>query len=262
MKAPDILVIIPTYENFGYARNAAWSLMETRPDSTHITADYLIVDDGSEEWDAVDWSKWPATERVHIRFDKNAGLTRSWNAGLELARELGAAYSVCTNSDIVFSPGWDSWLVPAVENGVDLIGPVTNAPGHAIWQNVSSFLHGTPLRLDDAPEHIAAVAAHVSTVRIDPVEAPINGFFMMAKTNMWWKQSFSTHAVFDPAFPLAYNEQELQNRWHTQGRKIAFSPRSYIFHYRSVSRPAGLRGHLGLGAFRPLQQRNQAPPSK
>jgi GT2 family glycosyltransferase len=107
--------------------------------------------------------------------------------------------------------------------------------------------------LDDSAETIESVASILRAKAIGPIEAEINGFFMMAKTETWWRGSFSDVDVFDPQYPMVDNEVQLQQRWSQQGFRVGIVPRSYIFHYRSVSRPEGLRDGLGDGAFRTLQ---------
>jgi GT2 family glycosyltransferase len=138
-----------------------------------------------------------------------------------------------------------------LDAGFDLVGPVTNAPGHAPWQHVLPFCHPHKPSLDDGEDRIDQVVAAITEKSVGPIEAPINGFFMMAKTSTWWKHAFNKRNVFDPRYPLVRNEVELQDRWREAGGRIGFVPQSYIFHYRSVSRPDGLKGKSGRGAYRP-----------
>jgi len=250
--APDVLVIIPSYGHFDYVRNTIRSLEHCRAISKYAI-DYVIIDDASDEWDSIDWQTWPSPDCRRYHFDKRAGLTRSWNAGLYLASEISARYAVCANSDIVFSPMWEEPLIAALEAGFSLVGPVTNAPGHATWQSVYPFTcHAAVSQVDDSKGSIDAIAAALRDLPLSAIEAPLNGFFMMAQTNVWWRGSFDKMTVFNPQFPLAHNEQELQQRWATLKLRVAFVPRSYIFHYRSVSRPNGLDQSLAVGAYRRL----------
>ncbi len=250
-EAPDVLVIIPSHGHFEYVKKAVRSLHGGAVNHAKPARQYVIVDDASAEWESVDWSTWPNPNCWKVHFGDHGGLTRSWNVGLRLAAEISAKYTVCTNSDVLFSPNWFDALVSALEGGFDLVGPVTNAPGHAPWQNVLPFCHPDQLVCDDQREQMGAVVAALGRHAVGPIEAPINGFFMMAKTETWWRGAFSDQAVFDPAYPLVRNEVELQQRWVRQGRRVGFCPQSYIFHYRSVSRPEGLKGKSGRGAYRP-----------
>ena len=244
---PTVCVIIPTFNHFEYARRAVQSLLRCPVRGTRIR--YLLVDDASPEWDAVDWNTWPEPDCNKLRFARRGGLTRSWNAGLREAVSMGAEYAVCTNSDILFSPHWFEPLTDALENGFDLVGPVTYAPGDAPAQNVQGYLTGAEL-ITDSSKKIDSIARVLRKAAPAAVPASINGFFMMAKTERWRQGAFSRHCVFDPDFPLVGNETELHARWRNAGMVTGFVPSSFIFHYRSVSRPEGLMGKCGGGAFR------------
>ncbi len=241
-----VCVIIPTFNQFEYARRAVQSLL--RCTVRGATLQYLLVDDASPEWDAVDWNTWPQPDCRKLRFSKRGGLTRSWNAGLRQAVSMGAEYAVCTNSDVLFTPHWFEPLADALENGFDLVGPVTNAPGDAPAQDVQCYLPDAVVT--DSAKKIASIAAALRNAAPAAISAPINGFFMMAKTQRWRQGAFSRHCVFDPGFPLVGNETELQKRWSKAGMVTGFVPSSFVFHYRSVSRPEGLTGKCGGGAFR------------
>jgi len=243
--APRVCVVIPTYNHFAYARAAVRSLVRHAPRGA--TVEHIVVDDCSPEWDAVDWRTWPGGGR-RVRFGRRGGLTRSWNAGLRFAFERRSDYVVCTNSDVLFSPGWFEPLVDALESGLDLVGPVSNAPGHAAAQDVRLYLDA-PSELDDSARSIGATARALRGKA--PLRSRINGFFMMARTGVWRAGRYSRRCVFDPACRMAGNEDELQARWSALGRTAGIATASYIFHYRSVSRPEGLQVRSAAGAYRP-----------
>jgi GT2 family glycosyltransferase len=225
--------------------------MRHTADLPDFRIEYAVIDDASPEWASVDWTTWPNPDCPKVRFETHGGLTRSWNAGLLLASETSAQFTVCTNSDVLFARGWLRPLLGALDEGFDLVGPVTNAPGHAYWQHVLPFCRPYEPSLDDVEDHIDQVGTAITEKSVGPITAPINGFFMMARTSTWWKYAFDQRNVFDPAFPLVHNEVELQKRWLAAGCRIGFVPQSYIFHYRSVSRPDGLNRKSGRGAYRP-----------
>jgi GT2 family glycosyltransferase len=243
-----VLVIIPTCGHFEYAKRAVHSFLKWTSDAVTNDSQFVIVDDASEEWLTLNWTDWPSSQRFH--FEKRGGLTRSWNEGLRLALKWGSQYAICTNSDVLFSQGWFSPLSEALSKGFDLVGPLTNAPGHARWQNVLPFCYPDRPLVDDSDHSIGCISEMIRKKAVDTIEARINGFFMMAKTETWWRGAFSDVDVFDPKLPMVHNEVELQRRWFRLGFRVGVVPRSYIFHYRSVSRPEGLRGRSGGGAFR------------
>jgi GT2 family glycosyltransferase len=230
--------------------------------SSDVTLEYAVIDDASTEWGDIDWNCWPSPKGIELHFSRHAGLTRSWNAGLVLAAERSADYAVCTNSDVLFSKGWFGPLASALRNGFHLVGPLTNAPGHASWQNVAPFYEPLGSPFSDADEQLDEISNAIRKHLVGPIEAPINGFFMMARTATWFKGALTRDCVFDPHYPLVGNEVELQRRWSRAGFRIGFVPQSYVFHYRSVSRPEGLEGKMGYGAYRPELRSQNAPATK
>ena len=119
-----------------------------------------------------------------------------------------------------------------------MVGPVSNAPGptNGGRQRVQLFYPGYKVS-DDAVD-IATVAQYLreqypigQASRIN-----INGFFLMARTDVWWSGAYKSNVVFDPKHKMQFNEDELQRRWSKMKRKVGFVPSSFIFHYRAVSR--------------------------
>jgi len=233
-----IAVIIPTYKQLQYAGQAVLSLFEHTENAIA-----LVVDDGTPGFHKFDWiglqRQCPkGALRLH-HYDNNHGLTRSWNYGLRLARDLKAEYTVAGNSDILFTPGWELGLLEAVESGTDLVGPLSNAPGttNPKVQDVAVWLSG--YQLTDDREYLASVASRLRKKYKGRVKhGGVNGFFMFAKTSSWWSSAFNEHHVFHTgsAFRLTRNEDELQKRWRTHGLSTGIALSSFIFHYRAVSR--------------------------
>lgn len=240
----EIAVIIPVYNNYIYARRACLSLFKY----SEIPCHALVVDDASPEFSQVDWSAWykdlPEEKITYYRFKANGGLTRSWNWGLQAARERGSRYAVCGNSDILFTPNWDVPLTYHADKSCALVGPVSNAPGmtNKGRQSVQKYFPG--YRVTDDPEYLARVSAYLKrTYPKDTVVTgvSINGFFMLASTKTWWEGAFDEKHVFDPRKRMTGNEDELQRRWHRRKMRSGFVPTSFIFHYRSVSRGSRFR---------------------
>ena len=236
----ELCLIIPTYNHFDYADRCIQSFYETEPD---LDATVCVIDDCSEE-NVYDY-KFSNKVTIH-RFDTRGGLTRSWNYGLALAKDK-YEYTICTNNDILFTACWYEPLKEALET-LDLVGPVTNTPGHCKWQNINKFFH--LYTLNDNRHMLDWIGRQCSFNEIEYIVSEINGFFMMAKTETWWKNSFDTVHVFNPANHMTENERELQRRWKARKLRVGFTPRSFIFHYRSVSRPEALAMDESRGAYR------------
>ena len=245
--APSICVIVPVYGQLAYARRTLASLFAKSPWATAV-----VVDDASPDWNT-DWLKGfdPAKIKVY-RYPKNGGLTRSWNAGFQLAKAFNPQYIVAGNADILFTAGWWRALLAAMAQGYDLVGPISNAPGVTAprkSQHVSTYV--SDYRVTDDPAYLDQVAAraystYVTSARV--VEAPINGFFMMAETATWRKYSYSPELIFPPLItrmpsgrknrtPLMTGQEDfLCARIRAAGGRTAIVPGSFIWHYRSVSR--------------------------
>jgi GT2 family glycosyltransferase len=161
-------------------------------------------------------------------------MTRSWNAGLALARALDYKYTCLANSDLLFSPGWDSYLRDACDTHI-LAGPVSNAAGHTSkYQDVARYL--PDYKLSDKWDDLADVATKLRYSHHSKVNARVNGFCMMTRTELAWEHAFDAENVLDPSCPMAGNEDRLQDRWTKRGQSFAVVPASYVFHYRSVTR--------------------------
>lgn len=233
--------ICPTYGHYDYARASLQSFFEH---TAHGVA--VVVDDGNPEffkfWDK-DWNV------VAHQFPTRRGLTRSWNFGLTKARELSAKYTICGNDDVLFTPNWHLGPVALLESEVfSLVGPLSNAPGVTNnKQKISDYTSNYKLSdnqsdLRDVSEQLAGRFGVDAYFEVHAV----NGFFMISQTAKWWAGRYDNNNVFNPArkFSLVGNEDELQRRFRAKRWRIAVSLRSFIFHYRSVTR--GKAAALGM----------------
>ena len=240
-----ISVIIPTYGQFDYV----FKLLETL---ARYTSDYycVLLDDASPDWtpeiEATIRRIIPA-DRLHLeRREENVGLTELWNHGLRLSRDWGLRYAALVNSDTLFTPGWLYGTIQSLER-MDLMGPMSNAPGTTEHQMIQSFLRG--YRLDDSADYLAEVAATIARKFAGKTGTGlVNGFWMAARTQTWWDNRFDETHVFNPANRLTGNETEFQKRF--RGR-IGSARDVFIFHYRSVSRGIeNVNPEYNTGAYR------------
>lgn len=257
VKPGTIAFVLPLFNKFAYGRRAALTFLKYTQAPTHVIA----VDDASPYYGKQDWVAWrapaqhadgsddgvgiPEDQLTFKHFGENGGLTRSWNFGLRIARDIGAEYVICGNSDVLFTPGWEDGLIHQLNSGYHLVAPVTNAPGPTNHgkQQVANYYPG--YRVQDNPEYLARVADYLKQ-HCPPnvvVNTPVNGFFMMAKTETWWLGKYTDEHVFNPKNKMTKNEDELQGRWRKRGFKTGFVPNSFIFHYRAVSRGDRYKHH-------------------
>lgn len=242
----QVAVVVPSYGHFDYVEGAIRSAYAHTPNCL-----VYLLDDHSPDWKPK-WIEGLVREFPKLRwrrFGKNAGLTRSWNEGLRWARDSRCAHTVVTNSDVLFTPGWFDAIRWALDNGVDLAGPLTNAPGHQPKQQVRR--HIPDFEINDDPENLAKTAATLAAKNRKIFTAlKINGFCMVAKTATWWAGAHDATNVFDPKFRMTKNEDEIQGRWKRVGRVAAVVPGSFVFHFRGVTRKGATRGQEGRGWFR------------
>ena len=249
-----IAFICPTYkegELHEYTLAAVRTFFSTTANGVAI-----VVDDASSDWEASfedqlkSLAVFPGQEcRVH-HFDEWGGLTRSWNYGLRVARDIaGCDYAICGNNDILFPTNWYSSLLHALDNGYHLVGPLSNAPGISAYKSQQIWHYFPDYETTDDLPRINAVQAYLAHQRLgEIVEAPINGFFQFAKVSAWWEGRFSDNEVYRPVnkfnskgkrnrTPLmTLNEDELQGRWRKKGWRSAVCLGSFIFHYRAITR--------------------------
>ena len=246
--------VCPTYnavELDRYTRRALVSFFDTTPYGVAI-----VVDDASPGWTKnyahslqTIVADYPGSELHIIRFDHPGGLTRSWNAGLELADKLDLTYAISGNNDVSFTSQWYSGMVHALAHGYDLVGPLSNAPGVTAQglQEVARYCEN--YRRTDNQAQLNQMAATLYQKYLGQVvESPVNGFFHMATLASWRRGKYDdTHyycpynavrpsGKINPTPLLTGNEDELQYRWRRQGMQSAIVLSSFIFHYRAVSR--------------------------
>lgn len=258
-KAGTTAFICPTHkeaEHHSYTRLAVASFLRYCPNGVPI-----VIDDASPDWDVryhLDLNElvYGAPNVYTHRFEEWGGLTRSWNYGLRLAFDLGVEYVIVGNNDILFCEGWQEGLLKALAAGYALAGPISNAPGITAGNLAEVGTWHPEYQLTDEAAYLNGLSAFLrNKYAAKIVEAPVNGFFQMAKAATWYEGRFDEINVYKPRndftskgkrnpTPLmTLNEDELQGRWRAKGWKTAVCPSSFIFHYRSVTRgPQFCRG--------------------
>lgn len=266
--APKILIVVPTYGQFDYAiRAVRTALSSTQTLEAHVA----VIDDASPERMARERHEIPHSvdepygnylinlryareefgDRIYqLQFDENGGLTRSWNAGLQAAKDMDFDFCCVTNSDVMFAPRWDARVFDVLNSDkYQLVGPVTNAPGTEQGQYVGNYSVIYRKDKKDDLSHMADVQDELMFQQgTRTKEATLNGFCMIAFTKDWWANAYDANHVFcprndfnskgekNPTPLMTLNEYEFQRRLHEKGGKSAVCLGSYVYHYRAVSR--------------------------
>lgn len=245
-------LVVPVYNYFDYAADALLSLLQE--DSVPCQYQVVVVNDASPEWTTE--TSLPLLSALktlknhnHVcelySFEVNQGLTYGWNFGLRTLFTKNCDYICVTNSDVLFSKDWWVPLVRGIEDGYALTGPLTNAPGTEQKQQVKLYIKD--YEPSDLKEHINQTAQ--ACLQLEPyIETPLNGFCLFSSQKHWQENAYDSEFVFrpknlfnsrnqpNPTPLMTLNEYELQSRWHEKGLKFACCCRSFVFHYRSVSR--------------------------
>jgi GT2 family glycosyltransferase len=253
-----LCVIVPTYGKFEYAALAITSAIEA---AAHVETHVYLVDDASPDFHETIsrdvhipntivrnlMERYPTRMRLIVN-RQNMGLTKTWNAGIMAAlRDTRFSFICVTNSDVVFPKNYDNGMVSALRaDRVQLVGPVTNAPGTEDEQFVKHYAETyrgpDATNMDDV--QLELLAKQATKIKV----ASINGFCMMAKASTWEKNMYAPEQPFrdvnpfnskgqpNPTPAMTLQEYELQSRWHKLGLKSGIALSSYVFHYRSVTR--------------------------
>lgn len=253
-----LCVIVPTYGKFEYAKQAVESAIES---ARNVEAHVFLVDDASPDFHGYDnigevapnhivrglMSKYSRRMRLIVN-PVNLGLTQTWNKGIVAAVIAGNFKYICvTNSDVVFPKGYDIGMTQALNaNKVDLVGPVTNAPGTEEDQFVKLYSDVYSGPDDDKIDEVQLDLLNKRNTQVKRMT--INGFCMMALAYTWENYMYAPEQPFkalnpvnskgqtNPTPTMTLQEYELQARWHKVGLKSGVALSSYVFHYRSVTR--------------------------
>lgn len=256
-----IQVIVPVYGAFDYARLCIQSLWRSDAARQHWL-NVIIVNDASPDW-SDDWIP-PAPRSTNrwmiINHERNQGLTAAWNAGFQLTfvDEQSKAWKppehviVAANSDVVVAANWYQGILEALNGGYSFVGPVSNAPGPTSkgaqsivkWLPNTYFLEDNQVSIDQTGRTLA----HYWDGKQAAEPCDINGFFMAARAVSWQRLQTSAQLVFPQYIksmpsgrrnpdPLGAGQDDwLNSRARSLQLKTGCAVKSFVFHYRSVSR--------------------------
>ncbi|WP_051881428.1 glycosyltransferase family 2 protein [Parvularcula oceani] len=218
-KAPQISVIVPTYQRPGTLRACLKALAE----SDGVTFEVVVVDDGSDppaEAAALGVAGLP----MRYQRQENAGPASARNRGARLAKAPLLAF---TDDDCRPDPGWLAAMVSALEKAPDALvgGRTVNALAGDVYaeasQDLIGFLH----------ERGGADAGYFASNNIACSKA-----------------DFEAMGGFDERFPLAAGEdRDLGLRWGRSGRPLVLEPRALMHHHHALSLRRFWRQHSNYG---------------
>jgi len=190
--------------------------------------DVLVVDDATPSDVGIgDFCKTKGLK--FLTRPKAKGLTHSWNAAYWFFRENRYKKCILSNDDVKFPKGFSNGLLGGLEK-FDLVGPVSNRPGHGIAQKVKEFtaVSVTEDNMDQVQE--ALLQKYSETPLVE--HGFVNGFCFAFSTTVQ-EFMFSDELLFNPAKRNIGNEGDLIRRMNEQGGKIGFCRTSYVWHAKS-----------------------------
>ena len=270
----SLAVVMTSCGHLDYARQAILSVCEKSAcRGVHV----FLIDDASSDWQprweqiSADFQRYdgiddPLRVLAGNTFPERGGLLRSWNHGLDVACRAHPFDYICVvNDDVLFTQDWDRHLIEAIEQGgYQLVGPLTNAPGTEPGQNIGRIWPSyepsdDPLVLENQRRQLLGA----TNAEAPWVDQTLNGFCLFAAREQWLAGRYDVdlNLFFRPRNDLTskgwpnpdplscLGEYELQRRWHARGWKSGLSLRSFVFHYRSISRGDKYRGQ---NSYRPI----------
>ena len=227
-----LLVIVPTYNALDYAVLTVETLSVSVPD-----AKIIVVDDTSPEWTSgVEKQFTSLSENVTVhRFSENGGLTRSWNYGVEKGLQDGARYIAAGNADLRFPIGWWDPMEAVLSQTGGFVGPLTNAPGCEEHQDIRRWQR----RYNGGHEQpdVNETQKRLNRWRIrNSIQRRLSGFFIVGSADSFNRARFSPEHVYDPSNLMIGNEYQLQSLAEERGIRSYVALKSFVYHFRSVSR--------------------------
>ena len=234
---PEASVVVVSYDSLIFTRICLESVLANTDGPPF---ELIVVDNGSGDG-SVGYLESLARRdgRVTlIRNSENAGFPAACNQGLAAAR---GRHLVLLNSDTVVGPGWLGRLTRYLEEGADLVGPVTNRIGNEAEVAVSYDTYGGFLR---------EAASRSATRGGEAFEIPTLTMFCLALR----REAFEEIGPLDEAFGVGtLEDDDYSMRARRAGRRLLCAEDVLVHHFGE-----GSFGKLfGDGGYSRLLERNR-----
>lgn len=217
---PQVIIIVINWNGHRDTLDCLASLRELDYDNFEI----VLVDNGSAPEDVRALRAGMGTVRL-IEMVENTGFVRGNNAGIALARQLGAEYVMLLNNDTTVAPDLLMQLMDVItrDETIAAVGPticyasdpevIWSAGGSIDWRRgrTSMMLNGrrTPVSTDDSPEDVDF----------------LTGCAMLVRTNVIDKVG-----GMEPRFFAYYEETEWCVRMKRSGYRVLYVPQGKVWH--------------------------------
>lgn len=234
---PEVSIVIPVYNQFGYTYNCLKSILEHTEKTTY---EIIIADDCSTD-QVKELEKVVSGINV-IHNEKNLRFLLNCNNAAEQAR---GAYILFLNNDTQVQPNWLRPLVDLMERekeagmvGSKLVYPdgSLQEAGGILWKDGSAWNYGH-LKNPEDPEYSYVKEADY-----------ISGAAIMIRTSLW-KEIGGFDTAFAPAY---YEDTDLAFEVRKHGYKVFLQPASIVVHFEGVSN--GTDTSSGLKSYQVVNQ--------
>lgn len=217
---PDVSIVIPVYNQFGYTYNCLKSILEH---SGNVKYEVIVADDCSKDYVRELEKAVSGINVIHnaenMRFLKNCN-----NA----AKAAKGKYVLFLNNDTQVQPDWLEPMVTLMEQNSDIgmVGSKLVYPdgslqeaGGILWKDGSAWNYGH-LKNPDAAEYCYVKDADY-----------ISGAAIMIRTSLW-----NEIGGFDEEFaPAYYEDTDLAFEVRKHGYRVCLQPKSIVVHFEGVT---------------------------
>ncbi len=235
---PEVSIVIPVYNQFGYTYNCLKSIHAHTQD---VTYEVIIADDCSTDNTKQLEVVFPGVKVLHN--EENLRFLLNCNNAAKYAR---GKYILFLNNDTQVQPDWLKPMVELMEQDaqVGMVGSKLvyadgslQEAGGILWKDGSAWNYGH-IQNPDAPEYSYVKEADY-----------ISGASIMIRTSLW-KEIGGFDTAFAPAY---YEDTDLAFEVRKHGYKVIFQPKSVVVHFEGKSN--GTDTSTGLKSYQVVNQK-------
>ncbi len=235
---PEVSIVIPVYNQFGYTYNCLKSIHAHTED---VTYEVIIADDCSTDNTKYLEEVFPGVQVLHN--EENLKFLLNCNHAAQYAK---GKYILFLNNDTQVQPNWLKPMVDLMEQNAEagMVGSKLvysdgslQEAGGILWKDGSAWNYGH-LQNPDAPEFSYVKEADY-----------ISGASIMIRASLW-KEIGGFDTAFAPAY---YEDTDLAFEVRKHGYKVLFQPKSVVVHFEGKSN--GTDTSTGLKSYQVINQK-------
>lgn len=219
-ETPDVSIIIPVYNKWGYTYNCLKSILST---DSKCTYEIIIADDCSTD-ETSDLEKY-VKGVIHVRNEHNLNFLKNCNHAAEYAK---GRYVLFLNNDTLVMRDWLQSLYDLIESDatIGMVGSKFIYPdgtlqeaGGIVWSDGTGLNYGRGSDPNDAEYNFVRDVDYIS------------GASIMLSRELWDKVGH-----FDERYTPAYFEDsDLAFKVREAGYRVVYQPRSELIHFERTS---------------------------